>query len=95
MSSVKAQVTETVVSPPPTIGFSGAAAVDADGKFVGLVQIKPAVVAGLATNATPTTQAALVPADTVRDFLKANGVNATGGSTDAKSSVVRVICVRK
>ena len=31
----------------------------------------------------------------VRDFLKANGVNASGGSADAKASVVRVICVRK
>jgi len=31
----------------------------------------------------------------VRDFLKANGVNVSGGSSDAKASVVRVICVRK
>jgi len=32
----------------------------------------------------------------VREFLKANSVNATsGGSSDAKASVVRVICVRK
>jgi len=33
--------------------------------------------------------------DTVREFLKANGVNAADASTDAKASVVRVICVRK
>jgi hypothetical protein len=31
----------------------------------------------------------------VRDFLKASGVDARGGSPDAKASVVRVICVRK
>jgi len=37
----------------------------------------------------------LVPADTVRDFLKANGVNASGGSPDARAAAVRVICVRK
>ena len=43
----------------------------------------------------PAAQAVLVTADTVRDFLKANGVNAAGGSSDAKASVVRVICVRK
>jgi hypothetical protein len=36
-----------------------------------------------------------VTSDTVRDFVKANGVNVAGGSTDAKASVVRVICVRK
>jgi hypothetical protein len=31
----------------------------------------------------------------VREFLKANGVNAAGASSDAKAAVVRVICVRK
>jgi hypothetical protein len=56
--------------------------------------LKPLVVAGPAT-AAPAAQAALVSADIVRDFLKANGVNAVGTSTDAKTSVVRVICVRK
>jgi hypothetical protein len=56
--------------------------------------LKPVVVAG-PPNAAPAAQAALVPADTVREFLKANGVNAAGGSPDAKASVVRVICVRK
>ena len=56
--------------------------------------MKPVVVAGPA-NAAPTAQAVLVPADTVREFLKANGVNAAGEATDAKAAVVRVICVRK
>ena len=96
VSSVKAQVTRYrgALSPPPALGFSGAAAMDADGKFAGLAQLKPVLVAGPA-NVAPAAQAALVPADTVRDFLKANGVNAAGGSADAKASVVRVICVRK
>lgn len=98
-SSVKAQAAlvgggDAALSPPPALGFSGAAALDADGKFAGLALLKPAVVAGPAA-ATPTAQAALVPADTVREFLKANGVNATSGSSDAKTAVVRVICVRK
>jgi len=52
------------------------------------------VVAGVAIPA-PAVQAALVPAEAVRDFLKTNGVNASGGSSDAKPSVVRVICVTK
>jgi peptidoglycan hydrolase-like protein with peptidoglycan-binding domain len=94
VSSAKAQVSDTVLSPAPALGFAGAAAMDADGKFAGLVQLKPALVAGPASVA-PAAQAALVPADTVRDFLKANGVVASGGSADAKASVVRVICVRK
>jgi hypothetical protein len=67
---------------------------DGDGKFAGMAVLKPVVVAGPATGAPPA-QAALVHADFVRDFLKANGVTATGSASDAKASVVRVICVRK
>jgi peptidoglycan hydrolase-like protein with peptidoglycan-binding domain len=99
-SSVKASITqvgsgnELALSPAPALGFSGAAGIDSDGKFAGIALLKPVVVAGPA-NAAPAAQAVLVPADTVHEFLKANGVNATGGSSDAKASVVRVICVRK
>jgi peptidoglycan hydrolase-like protein with peptidoglycan-binding domain len=99
-SSVKASAAlvggggDAALSPPPALGFSGAAALDADGKFAGLALLKPALVAGPAT-ATPAAQAVLVPADTVREFIQANGVDAAGGSTDAKAAVVRVICVRK
>jgi peptidoglycan hydrolase-like protein with peptidoglycan-binding domain len=100
VSSVKASVaqlggsTDIAMSPPPAPGFSGAAALDADGKFAGIALLKPVVVAGPA-NAAPTAQAVLVTSDAVRGFLKANGVNGANGSPDAKASVVRVICVRK
>ncbi|MDB5575802.1 MAG: peptidoglycan-binding protein [Bradyrhizobium sp.] len=96
-SSVKASVTligtssDQALSPAPGLGFSGAAALDTDGKFAGIALLKPVLVAGPANAAA----AALVPADAVRGFLKTNGVNAAGGSADAKASVVRVICVRK
>jgi peptidoglycan hydrolase-like protein with peptidoglycan-binding domain len=99
-SSIKAAVApigggaDLALSPPPAVGFSGAAALDSDGKFAGIALLKPALVAG-PPNAAPAAQAVLVPADTVREFLKANGVTAEGGSSDAKASVVRVICVRK
>src|ERR1700682_2104638 len=81
-SSVKASITQVgsgtdlALAPAPTVGFSGAAAFDHDGKFAGIALLKPVVVAG-PSNATP---AALVPADIVREFLKANGVNAADGS---------------
>ncbi len=100
VSSVKATAAQiggggdVALSPAPALGFSGAAALDGEGKFAGIALLKPVMVAGPA-NATPPAQAVLVPADAVRDFLKANGVNAAGGSPDAKASVVRVICVRK
>jgi peptidoglycan hydrolase-like protein with peptidoglycan-binding domain len=99
-SIIKAQVTQVggggdlALSPPPALGFSGAAALDGDGKFAGLALLKPVIVVAT-TNAAATAQAALVSGDIVRDFLKANGVAAAGSSTDAKASVVRVICVRK
>jgi peptidoglycan hydrolase-like protein with peptidoglycan-binding domain len=99
-SSVKASVVQVgsnndlALSPTPAIGFAGAAAIDADGKFAGIALLKPVIVAG-PPNVAPPALAALAPADTVREFLKANGVNATDGSSDARTSVVRVICVRK
>ena len=100
VSSVKASVlqigggSDVALSPAPALGFSGAAALDGDGKFAGIALLKPVQVAGPA-NAAPAAQAVLVTTDTVRGFLKANGVDAAGGSPDAKASVVRVICVRK
>ncbi len=100
VSTVKASVApvggsnELALSPAPTIGFSGAAALDADGKFAGVALLKPVIVAG-PPNAAPAAQAALIPAEPVREFLKANGVHASDGSSDARASVVRVICVRK
>jgi hypothetical protein len=99
VSSVKAQAaqvgsgSDAALTPAPGLGFSGAAALDVDGVFTGVALLKPVVVAGT-TNATPAS-ASLVSADAVREFLKANGVTASGTSADAKASVVRVICVRK
>jgi hypothetical protein len=85
---------DIALTPAPALGFSGAPALDGDGKFAGIALLKPVQIAGPATDA-PAAQAVLVTADTLRGFLKTNGVNAAGGSTDAKASVVRVICVRK
>jgi len=99
-SSVKATTTQVgsgndlALAPPPAVGFSGAAAFDTDGKFAGIALLKPVVVAG-PPNAAPAAQATLVSADTVREFLRANAVNSADGPSEAKASVVRVICVRK
>jgi hypothetical protein len=103
-SSVKAQAAavagggDLALSPPPAAGFSGAPALDGDGHFAGIALLKPAVVAGPAT-AAPAAQASLVQADVVGEFLKSNGISvangSSGASADAKTSIVRVICVRK
>lgn len=99
VSSVKAALastgtSESALSPPPAIGFSGSPAIDGDGKFAGVALLKPAMLAGPATSASAS-HAVMVAAETVRDFLKANSVSANGAATDAKAAVVRVICVRK
>ena len=85
---------DIVLSPEPAIGFSGAAVIDGDGKFAGLARLKPAVVAGPAGAPLPS-QALLVPANSVREFLKAKGVAVTSSASDAKASVLRLVCVRK
>ena len=92
-SSMPAGASEIALSPAPGIGFSGAAAIDSDGGFAGLAQLKPVVVAGPPSSAT--TQATLVTAEIVRAFARSNGVAADGTSRDARSAVVRIICVRK
>jgi hypothetical protein len=99
VTSVKAQATARgdgamALAPAPALGFSGAAARDANGKFAGIALLKPAVVAGPA-NATPGSQAVLVSPADMRAFLTGSGVRMDGKSADAKAAVVRVICVRK
>ena len=78
----------------PALGFSGAAALDGKGEFLGMTVLKPSVVAGTAS----APQAAVVPAAAIRDFLEAHHVAPASGQAGvehAKASVVRVICVRK
>jgi peptidoglycan hydrolase-like protein with peptidoglycan-binding domain len=94
-SSTNATLTATSLSPAPGIGFTGAAAVDADGVFAGMTLLKPVVVAGTQPPQTAN-EAAIVPADQVLGFLKAHDVTpATGQKADAKAAVLRVVCVRK
>ena len=79
--------------PVPMAGFSGAAALDASGKFLGMTEMRNAVLASAAPAPPPVR---LVSAQTIRAFLEARDVapaQAQGG--DARASIVRVICVRK
>jgi peptidoglycan hydrolase-like protein with peptidoglycan-binding domain len=100
VTSVKSLITpvgsgsDPALVPAPAIGFSGAVALDGDGKFAGIALLKPVVIAGVVSGAPPN-QAMLASADIVREFLKTSGVVANGSSSDAKAAVVRVICVRK
>lgn len=72
------------VEPAPLPGFSGAAATDSAGTFLGMVGLKGDA------------PAAIIPADAVRSFLAAQKIGPAGDAAAVgKGSVVRVICVRK
>jgi peptidoglycan hydrolase-like protein with peptidoglycan-binding domain len=95
-TSVKARVSDNRgLDPAPVLGFSGAAALDAQGRLAGMVQLKPAVVAGPSSAAA---RAQLVPGETLAAFLAAQKIEAAPSASapeTAKSSVVRVICARQ
>lgn len=78
--------------PVPMAGFSGAAALDAQGRFLGLMQMRNFVLASAEPAAPPVR---LVNAAAIRAFLTAHEVAPAAAATaDAKASVVRIICVR-
>jgi hypothetical protein len=91
VTRVTAQLTDQGLNPVPKSGFSGAAAIDGQGRFAGMVETKAAVVAGGA--AAP--RAVLVPPSALRAFLQAQGVTVSTGRLATDQSVLRVICVRK
>jgi hypothetical protein len=93
-SAISARLTGQTVEPAPKLGFSGAAAVDARGRLVGVVALRPSVIAG--GGAAAAGGATLVPVETIRAFLQEQHIApapAAGGPVN--QSVLRVICVRK
>jgi peptidoglycan hydrolase-like protein with peptidoglycan-binding domain len=97
VSSVAAKLKGDSIDPVPQLGFSGAAVLDAQNRIAGMVELKTPLIATIgAPNAQP--QATIVPAPVIRAFLDAQKVPPAIGrwSLDrTKSSLVRVICVRK
>jgi hypothetical protein len=94
-TATTARVMAQSIEPAPKLGFAGAAALDSAGNVVGMVDLKPAVVAGAGSASQAAT---LVPAEAIRAFLNAQGVApATAPPEPAaiEQSVVRVICVRQ
>jgi hypothetical protein len=97
VSSIGAKLKGDVIDPVPQLGFSGAAVLDGQNRIAGMVELKTPLIATIgASNAQP--QATIVAAPVIRAFLDAQKVPpATGrwGLDRTKSSLVRVICVRK
>jgi hypothetical protein len=97
LTEIKARLTDGTAielrQTVPMAGFSGAAALDAQGKFLGMMEIGTAVLASIEPAAPPMR---LVSAETIHAFLAAHHVTpASAPSSDARASVVRIICVRK
>ena len=71
-TSVPARLGAQGIDPAPKLGFSGAAAVDTRGRVVGMVDLRPPVVAG--SGGAAGQAAAVVPVETIRAFLQARSM---------------------
>ena len=96
LSEIRARLAESnaieLRQPVPMAGFSGAAAVDGQGQFLGMMQMQNLVLTSKESVATPVR---LVTATMIRDFLAAHDVAPAKDGSDIKKAIVRVICVRK
>jgi hypothetical protein len=85
------------LQPAPPAGFAGGAALDAQGRVLGMVRFTAPVLANAAADGTPT-QALLVDVRALRKFLEAQDVTPAteaGGIEAIKAALVRVICIRR
>jgi hypothetical protein len=96
LTEIKARLTDgsaiELRQPVPMAGFSGAAALDAQGRVLGMTEMRNAVLASIEPAAPPVH---LINGTTIRAFLEANSVPVPTEPSDAKAGVVRMICVRK
>ena len=98
ISATTARLKGDTLEPAPQLGFSGAAALDGQGRLIGMIELGKPVVAAVGTSAAPAARATMIPAETIRLFLdawKLPPVTARYGLDSVKASLVRVICVRK
>jgi hypothetical protein len=96
VARVVTRLTPQGLDPVPDFGFSGAAALDEQGHFAGIADVKMALAAGAGSASL---QAQLIPASAVRSFLQTQGIPLKTREMPKPAamdqSVLRVICVRK
>ena len=78
--------------PVPMAGFTGATALDNQGRLLGIAEMRNAVLASTEPAAPPVR---LVRTETIREFLEAQQVPLPQKTADAREAIVRIICVRK
>jgi S1-C subfamily serine protease len=95
VSTLPAKLKGNTAEPAPPPGFSGAAALDSQGRVVGMVRLE-SVTTATAGSTNPHLQALIVPARTLRAFLSEQKLASVPTHPNfAKASLLRVICVRK
>lgn len=96
LTEIKARLTDgqsiELRDPVPVAGFSGAAALDTQGRLLGIMETRTAVLASAGPASAPVR---LITAETIRKLLAAQKVAPVAQSGDARAAVVRIICVRK
>ena len=93
-TAVPAHLSVQGLEPAPKLGFAGAAAADARGRLAGMVDLRPAAVAG--NGASGGVTVTMVPVETILAFLQAQHVAPPAAAgAPINQSVLRVICVRK
>jgi hypothetical protein len=96
LTEIRAKLAESnaieLRQPVPVAGFSGAAALDTQGHFIGMMQTRNYLLASIEPAVPPVR---LVTTAAIRDFLARNQVAASGINTDARKAAIRIICVRK
>lgn len=94
-SEVKARLSGAAAielrEPAPVAGFSGAAAVDGKGQVVGIMETRNIVLASTEPSTPPVR---FISAGDIRAFLATNNVPPANNGGDARSAIVRVICVK-
>ena len=76
----------------PMAGFAGAAALDAKGQFVGIMETRNFALASAEPTLPPVR---LIGVASIRDFLDQQHVPLAPAGGDARAAAVRIICVRK
>jgi hypothetical protein len=96
LTEIKARLAESnaieLRQPVPMAGFSGAAALDTQGRVLGMMEMRNFVLASTEPAAPPVR---LITSETIRAFLSEHNVPPAVSDSDARSAVVRIICVRK
>ena len=96
LTEIKARLAENnaieLRQPVPMAGFSGAAAIDAQGQVLGMMEMRNFLLASIEPAAPPVR---LVTAERIRTFLSRHNVPPVLTGGDARSAIVRIICVRK